>query len=1719
MLTIQRLTSCRIITLDILGSNNETAVIYRRIKDSENNVITIGNVDIPVNGNSPNFEMAAIDFDLNGDDELIFLDIDGLKIYDIEKTGDLYNVIKVYERFFTGKFRVGDFTGDAIPDIFIIGSINQMLIGRKTDNDYIELNLDSNIFGNIANFVTVTDINGDKILEIITKADYYSYCIWSFSINNGYYHEGDIDISMQQTGIDVFFTDVNGDEKTDVLYFKDGKKYVRFSYGFDFYTDAGSFEQMDLPAIVEDLNNDGRVDFLDFQIYQDSIKLSISYTLPNGINTTRRTYTVNNISTTNFENDLEISIADLDGNGIKDILFGFYEVVPFDDLDGLIFKLYKVFANEVNRNVITGILDGQNVLRKIAYTKCIQGKVTETFPVCRSREKIPVVSDFYVVGSDGFKKWDWKTYSFSKPLMHLSGKGFLGFKERSIRSYSNSLKTTECIITKSIDSLYTPTETFYHLFPYKIEISVGDTIISLTENKFDIYKSISEDILCYFPVITQSTTWNWEKDASHTYKGIKIFKQSIKDFDKFGNSIFSETFADEYIFDPDELNFSSTKSTKISYNNLESDWLISRPDSVISTYCQKDEEQGIPQYSRNVTKYNYYNGIKHPANFIEFIENIPNGNLSLKNEIWYLYDMFGNITSKKHKAIIGGIPKERTIEFEYRDDLTYEGRFLTAEIVKAAREEEDIIKRYDYYLSSGLLKSEIIEDNNQLTKTYEYDKFGKLIKTTNPDLTSQVINYEWVNSGNCEITPPDSALYYTFEFQSNSSNTRLHKKFNFYDKYGRQLVSAKYGLKGDTNAICYNYDGFGRLFRSSEPYNYTKCPNLYNTVHYDLLGRVISEYYASGINISNTFKGRTTKVINKSTGIWKETTVNSIGLVCMVNEMNIGNIIYTYDALGKIRRINSQGSPTYYEYDDAGNPLKIIDPDADTIKYTYNAFGELITQSDSNLNEFMFFYDEIGRLQLIENIKDSESTAIYYIKNKQVNGFGKIEKIEKNNFGNPISTTYLYDNLSRLAIRSESIDGKIFDFKTEYDPNTGKIFSYVYPSGLKLIYSYDEFGYLNQIKNDASSKVLWTVIDANPREQITSMNYGGNLVVTNEFDNFGYITGISTTKLSKGIEEIIQNLKFYFDPLSGNLMKRTDDVRNLKESFTYDTKLMSRLTSWEVGTEKYSVDYADNGNIDFKSDVTTLRGKYNYDANKIHQVVDITYPTSEYLQGVKEQICTYTAFNKVNTISQKIGLLDVELKFTYGTDHNRIKSVLSTRGTPLETNYYFDDFEIHKSGSGPEEQIHYLYATDGLFAIIRKGAGSETLYYILKDHQGSYNQITDETGITVELLSFDPWGRRRNPLTWSYTNAPASSMFNRGYTGHEHLDNFGLINMNGRMYDPYIGRFFSPDPILQNPGSTQGHNRYSYVLNNPLKYTDPSGYVRRAECYDRDQINYGFRNWGRQYGGIIGNYWANDYRSEGSNFVLLSRSSFTNIYGSKKYQSYYLAVTGQQIEVSPLDFWKFASAVNSLRSANPLFYYLIESNSKNTLVSSNSPVNYFYFNEDGSVSADRDSEGFLPGMDAVNVVDIFVKPWWLSDIYTGINAFGFANSAKSELIDYAVRSNYKSARTWSEFNKLTSKQQAWRTTHTLGKTGAKYLKYVKGAGFVGAGLTTAYSIRNVYNYYESGGTDWSVYAKSGLDVIMTGVGFLGPIGFGISASYFILDATTGGFGGFGGIKP
>ncbi len=115
----------------------------------------------------------------------------------------------------------------------------------------------------------------------------------------------------------------------------------------------------------------------------------------------------------------------------------------------------------------------------------------------------------------------------------------------------------------------------------------------------------------------------------------------------------------------------------------------------------------------------------------------------------------------------------------------------------------------------------------------------------------------------------------------------------------------------------------------------------------------------------------------------------------------------------------------------------------------------------------------------------------------------------------------------------------------------------------------------------------------------------------------------------------------------------------------------------------------------------------------------------------------------------------------------------------------------------------------------------------LGDNQGSTEVVTDGQGNMKERQSYTPWGERREADSFATTTSNGRKIGSRvkpGYTGHEMLDDVGIVHMNGRLYDPEIGRMMSPDPLIQAPDNTQSYNAYSYVVNNPMRFTDPSGY-------------------------------------------------------------------------------------------------------------------------------------------------------------------------------------------------------------------------------------------------------------------------------------------------------
>ena len=270
-----------------------------------------------------------------------------------------------------------------------------------------------------------------------------------------------------------------------------------------------------------------------------------------------------------------------------------------------------------------------------------------------------------------------------------------------------------------------------------------------------------------------------------------------------------------------------------------------------------------------------------------------------------------------------------------------------------------------------------------------------------------------------------------------------------------------------------------------------------------------------------------------------------------------------------------------------------------------------------------------------------------------------------------------------------------------------------------------------------------------------------------------------------------------------NLPSRIEFMDGSSTRYTYDDidRLVEVSTDDEVVCE---TEYSSNGNIIRRDGI----GNYTYGSAKPHAVTSV-----ENLDGSITGASQATSFNGFGKVTRVIdGNEAYQMDITYGPDQQRWKSVLTKMGQPVRTTIYADDYEEVISADSTTRRFHYL---DGGAVVVSQDGEDDAVYYAFTDNLGSVLRLVNSHGETAFEASYDAWGRQ--------TVTTDSIGFRRGYTGHEMLPEFGLVNMNGRMYDPVIGRFISPDDYVQQPDNSQSYNRYSYCLNNPLKYTDPDG--------------------------------------------------------------------------------------------------------------------------------------------------------------------------------------------------------------------------------------------------------------------------------------------------------
>ena len=807
------------------------------------------------------------------------------------------------------------------------------------------------------------------------------------------------------------------------------------------------------------------------------------------------------------------------------------------------------------------------------------------------------------------------------------------------------------------------------------------------------------------------------------------------------------------------------KSVYSGYQQKSGRWL---PTSLVLSQKHKDDSSAFS----TETKYTY--DAKG-----SILTTVANYGTDMALTTIRTYDTYGNCLTSLTK---GTNVKEITTHNQY--DTT--GRY----VVKTYTTPASTVATFTYDMWGNVLtSSDETEPTNVLTTSYSYNGWGRRIRSAAPDSTVVTSEIGWGKD--------NKNKYYTLTRTSNRPWV-----ITWYDNAGHEMSQKTFGPANVLVSKTTTYNNRGLVSTV-----YTVDGKIRNTekLTYDDLGRVVSSKNSSG------------KVSTYSYGD-RSVTTNSSGRVSTVVHDAWGNtastidhlgkrVWYAYRSNGKPGHVTTDASTVNMEYDAAGNQTLLADPDAGLHRYEYAADGTLLKHTDPKNVITTYTYDELGRLSKTQ-------TGSYTITNTYGTSGVEKMKLTKQTMG-ANSVEYKHDKLGRIVKVRKNINGHgVFDFYNVYD-NLNRLSSTIYPGNMATKHSYDDYGF--RIRTVANGMEVFLLKDYEGGSS-GSFTFMDSITAVKEIDSYGYVTGMS---LSRGAK-VLDRMDFEFDKSKDNLLARQRkgdfkyyfdyDVLDRLKTVKRDPRLpidpsfpLNKISLEVVKDTVMAMAYSPDGNILSKTGV----GAYTYATGvRPHAVVSVEnadgrIPTSTLAT-------TFNALDRIQTIRD--GATGLSMEFDYGPDIQRWVTKLKSHGQDSITTVYAGNYE-KISCNGLTREFYYL---DGGIIVVKQN-GVFRPFISFTDYQGSILSMFDKDGANVFKASYDAWGQQSVTVN--------TIGLRRGYTGHEMLPEFGIINMNGRLYDPVLGRFFSPDPFVQMPGSPQGFNRYSYCLNNPLKYTDPSGHA------------------------------------------------------------------------------------------------------------------------------------------------------------------------------------------------------------------------------------------------------------------------------------------------------
>ena len=1337
--------------------------------------------------------------------------------------------------------QVGDYLGNGTTDIMILsgrsnsGGTNGTYITLGTYdfvNDCFTIILDEKHVSSKCDIVTQGDFNGDGRTDIMLT-DEYNSTIYTL-IKNGY----NWDLSTLYTAgyptkwHKVYAGDFNGDGKTDLLTWANdaSPKWQAAIYKTTGFVDQwGVDNSMGFPTTtppsqsaslegsssnltnydikISDMDGDGKTDII--FVYSNKIKVFHSpVTHVSSTCTFIRKKTINNpdgTSNTPGQNYISYNlVGKFTSNSYYSLLLRYHPNVTRK-------YFLKSFDNQFEQNYVKSITNGMGNSVAFNYdyfTNPDFYTISSGDRIVANTERvkkimIPLKALRSVTVQNVSGTAITTQYSYEDLYFHMYGRGIIGFKKNIVMNVSDGIKTVN-INRYAGNSRIT--------LPFFVPRS-STTYLVDGNNVRRIKETLSSCILvCGTTILNQKPPVAIQTDSIR-----------IKNYDINGTPMYFEMV--DYVYDNNgsgydvHYSYNNPKKIKkgytttmncnsipscpfwenvdIEYNNKVTNdyWLIARISKKTTTSYNNASEHGISGI-KNSVEYTYDSS--HP-NLIhtELIKpNNENNVLSLQTQYAYTFNN-GNISKVTTTLSAPNDPttSPRTSSVSYSSQYQY--RFATTTTNSLNHQGT---ATYDPKFGWKLSDT----DCNNLTSNYTYDFFGLDSESVSPEGIHTHSSKRWAQNHN---HAPQNAMYYTW---SHSSGT--YPSMTFYHKTGMPLRTVNRNIDGRVVYVDIIYNSKGNLYRETLPYEAGTSPEGYVTYTYDKLNRVILTEYPDGTWDEVAYTGNeATTTHHDAVGGESQTTTKKYhpnGWLAETTDTGGNTVKYVYNSDGTLHSTYVAGfnSAVTLEYNAAGMRTRIIDPDYGTMTYDYNAFGEMVYQRTPKSVETEFEYDALGRTtqrkMMVSGSPDEITTWEYS------NLPGHLGTLERISFGAGAQTTsYQYDNYQRVVLSEDNYNNVTYQTSYTYD-QLGRLDSKVYPSGFEVKNVYNDGGYLHAVK-DAESNTLWQADDYDIYGHLTEFRTGNGLSTYREYDE---TNGKLLNIITHAGENLLQNYTYTYDDF-GNFASRKKNVGIvLQENFRYDD--FNRLTGIETNGITRTIAYDNYGRIQSKEQDGFTFHDAKYSTQHPH-AVSVVQSNNQPPFG--NQNITYTPFDKVKTVTVGNNSINID----YGYHRQRIRMTENINGQE-RVKTYVGGCEFVHSNTDNDHSLTYLYAGSGIFAVAESTNHGFVLHYVHTDNLGSWDIITDEQGHLEQSLSFDAWGNRRNANTW---NGPATDtpLFDRGFTGHEHLYDFGLINMNGRVYDPYMSSFLSPDNFIQCPDNSQNFNRYAYCLNNPLRYTDPSG--------------------------------------------------------------------------------------------------------------------------------------------------------------------------------------------------------------------------------------------------------------------------------------------------------